>query len=403
MSVFAGNKLRWAGGAVLVVVAAGLSGIVTMFTLPNVLPGVERGRLADAPIATSPASRSAAAAIALVEDQEPATLDMAERLATATVMDDPLDVSAIRTLSFVQAYRGNAQQAMRLLRYGESLSRRDLMTELALGLDAQQTAGDAAAIRHYGHALSTTRRGYDLIVTQVLEASQDPAFARALGVAMADRPTWRDRFLPAFVGRNENPEALTAMAQGLWSKGVPVADRGTAAAVTSRLLRLGAADDAATLIGMIRGKDARLVQNGDFEETDARALGWRYESGASLSALPVPDEEGRGRVLEVHAGSGHLGSVARQMLALAPGQYRLSARLSANAEADAGMPRVTIGCDSADDELADLRRSETGERVAMSFAIPNDCPVQFLDVVFGSSMFVTDSRGRVDDIAIEAP
>ena len=67
------------------------------------------------------------------------------------------------------------------------------------------------------------------------------------------------------------------------------------------------------------------------------------------------------------------------------------------------MPRVTIGCDSADDELADLRRSETGERVAMSFAIPNDCPVQFLDVVFGSSMFVTDSRGRVDDIAIEAP
>ena len=149
MSVFAGNKLRWAGGAVLVVVAAGLSGIVTMFTLPNVLPGVERGRLADAPIATSAAARSAAAAIALVEDQEPATLDMAERLATAAVMDDPLDVSAIRTLSFVQAYRGNAEQAMRLLRYGESLSRRDLMTELALGLDAQQTAGDAAAIRRF--------------------------------------------------------------------------------------------------------------------------------------------------------------------------------------------------------------------------------------------------------------
>ena len=38
----------------------------------------------------------------------------------------------------------------------------------------------------------------------------------------------------------------------------------------------------------------------------------------------------------------------------------------------------------------------------MSFAVPEDCPVQFLDVVFGSSMFVTDSRGRVDDIAIEA-
>lgn len=402
MSAILQNKMRMALGAVLVLVAAGLSVVVTMFTLPNVLPGVERGRLADAPIATSPAARSAAAAIALVEDQEPATLDMAQRLATAAVIDDPLEVSAIRTLSFVHAYRGNAERAMRLLRYGERLSRRDLMTELALGLDAQQTTTDADAIRHYGHALSTTRRGYDLIVTQVIEASQDPAFARALGAAMAERPGWRDRFLPAFVVRSENPQALTAMAQGMWSNGVPVDERGTAASVTSRLLRLGAAEDAAILIALVRGKGARLVQNGDFEEVDSRALGWRYESGASLSALPVPDEEGRGRVLEVHAGSGHLGTVARQMLALGPGQYRLSARLAANEDADAGMPRVTIGCAVMDDELAQLRRSESGERVSMQFAVPVGCPVQFLDVVFGSSMFVTDSRGRVDDIAVEA-
>ena len=395
-----GNKMRWASGAVPLLAAAGLSVIVTMFTLPNVLPGVERARLADAPVAISPSARAAAAAIAIVEDQQPATLDKAESLALAAIVDDPLEVSAVRSLSFVHAYRGNAEQAMRLLRYGESLSRRDLMTELALGLDAEQSISDAQAIRHYGHALSTTRRGYDMIVTQVLNSSQDPAFARALGVAMADRPNWRDRFLPAYIGRSENPEALTATAQAMWGNGVPAADRGTAASVTNRLLRLGAQDEAAKLIGLIRGNATELVQNGDFEEVDALALGWRYESGASLSALPVPDTEGRGRILEVHAGSGHIGTVARQMLSLPPGEYALSARLSANEQADAGMPRIAVICAGADRELVSLRRSVAGEQVSTGFAVSADCPVQYLDVVFGSSMFVTDSRGRVDDIAV---
>lgn len=400
MSLVRGHGMRWAAGVVLVLLAAGLSVVVTMFTLPNVLPGVERARLADAPIVISPAARAAAAAIALVEDQDLATLERAERLATQAVLDDPLEVSAIRSLSFVHAYRGDAERAMRLLRYGEDLSRRDLMTELALGLDARQRVGNAEAIRHYGHALSTTRRGYDVIVAQVMDASQDPAFAADLGRAMAEEPVWRDRFLPAFVGRSENPQALTAMARAMWAGGVPPTDRGTAASVTGRLLRLGAQGDAAQLIRLVRGRAGALVQNGDFEEAEARALGWRYESGASLSALPVPDEEGRGRVLEVHAGSGHLGSVARQMLSLTPGDYQLSARLSANEQADSGMPKVTVTCAGSDGELADLRRSATGEQVSTDFAVPAECPVQYLDVVFGSSMFVTDSRGRVDDIAI---
>lgn len=400
MSASGMNKVRWIAGSALVIAAAGLSVVTTMFTLPNVVSGMERSKLIDAPIATSPSARAAAAAIAIVEDQSPETLDRAERLATAAVMDDPLEVSAIRSLSFVHAYRGEADRAMRLLQYGESLSRRDLMTELALALDAQRTSGNAEAIRHYGHALSTTRRGYDLIVTQMINASQDSDFAMALGQAMAEVPNWRDRFLPAYIGRSEDPQALTAMAEGMWGEGVPAAERSTAASVTNRLLRLGAETQAAELIGMIRGNGAELVQNGDFENSDAQALGWRYESGASLSAMPVPDEEGRGRVLEVRAGSGHLGTVARQMLALPAGEYGLSARLAANGQSDLGMPRIVVRCNGSDEALSELRRSDSGEQVSGSFTIPQGCSVQYLDVVFGSSMFVTDARGRVDDIGI---
>lgn len=394
------NKARFAIGAGLMVVAAASSVVVTMFTLPNVVRGVERSKMAHAPIATSPSARANAAAIALVESHDEATLDMAQKLATAAVLDDPLEVSAIRSLSIIHAYRGDADKSLQILKYGESLSRRDLMTELALALESQRVGENAVAVRHYGHALATTRRGYDVIVAQMLTASQDPAFATALGQALGRKPNWRDRFLPAYVGRSEDPAALLNVAKAMWADGVPAAEREQAVGLTDRLLRLGAQDDAAQLIGMIRGKSDTIVENGDFEDSDTAALGWRYESGASLSAMPVPDEHGRGRVLQMRSGSGHLGTVARQTLALAPGEYVLSARMSANAQADKGMPQVTLQCVDADDPLVVLRRSDSGEAGSTGFAIPEACPVQYLDVRFGSSMFVTDSRATVDDIAI---
>jgi hypothetical protein len=396
------SGVRWVLGIIFTLAAAGLSAVVTMFTLPNVLPGVERAKLAATPIATSPSARAAAAAIALVENQSAETLERAERLATKAILDDPLEVSAIRSLSFVHAYRGEAEQSMRLLHYGESLSRRDLMTELALAMEAKAGEKNHEAIRHYGHALSTTRRGYDVIVAQVLKDSRDHDFASELGSALADNPNWRDRFLPTYVARNEDPYALTATAKGIWPHGVSAKDRSTAVTFISRLLRLGAPMQAAELIKLTRGDAKTLVQNGDFEDASAQALGWRYESGASLSALSVPDEEGRGRLLEVHAGSGHLGPVARQMLALSPGNYKLSARLIANEQADSGMPRVSVRCAASDSQLIEILRSADGERVYGDFVVEAECPVQLLDVVFGASMFVTDSRGYVDDIAIDA-
>lgn len=401
MKTIKANKVRWAIGAGLLLVAAGSSFAVTMFTLPNVVRGVERSSLVDAPIATSPSARATAAALALVEKHDEATLEMAQELATAAVLDDPLEVSAIRSLSIIHAYRGDADKSLRLLEYGESLSRRDLMTELALALETQRTGDNGMAVRHYGHALATTRRGYDVIVAQMLTASEDPAFANALGIALKQQPNWRARFLPAFIARSEDPDALLTIASRMWSDGVAAEDRAQAVNLTNRLLRLGAQEQAARLIHMIRGDADTIVQNGDFEEADSKGLGWRLQSGASLSAMSVPAAEGRGRVLEVRSGSGHLGTVAQQTLALGAGEYALSARMSVKDQADKGMPQVSVQCADADEPLIALRRSDSSEAVSKDFTVPAECPVQYLDVRFGSSMFVTNSRATVDDIAIE--
>lgn len=387
-------------------VAAGLSVLVTLFTLPNVVPGATRATMANLPVIVSPDARAAAAAIALVKDQDEATLQRSEILAKQAVHDDPLAVSAIRTLALIAAYRKDDERSLKLLRYGESLSKRDLMTELAIAFDARRVEGNMEAIRHYGHALGTTRRGYELIVDQVVTAAQDLDFARDLGTAMAADPTWRDRFLPFYFARVEDPVSLAATIDAMWADGVPVADRPFANRALNLLLQKGAQDEAASLLTRVLGKNAARVRDGGFEQGEKVAFGWDLESGSSFSGLPVPREDGEGKMLEMRASSGYAGAIAKQILSLAPGEYRLSAELWADENADEGMPRVILRCAGVDLGLADLRNNgatagkSTGP-IATGFSVPAECPVQYLEVKFGSSLFVSSSRGWADGIAID--
>lgn len=386
-------------------VAGALSALVTLFTLPNVVPGATRATMADLPLIVSPDARSAAAAIALAKNQDEATLDRSEALAKEAVHDDPLAVSAIRTLALVAAYRKEDEKSLRLLRYGESLSKRDLMTELAIALDARRVEGNEEAIRHYGHALGTTRRGYELIVDQVVTAAQDIDFARDLGTAMAANPNWRERFLPFYLGRVQEPVSLAATIDTMWADGVPVEDRPTANRALNLLLRQGAQAEAASLLTRVLGESSTSVRDGGFEEGDNVAFGWQLERGASFSGLTVPRGEGEGTMLEMRASSGYAGAIASQILSLSPGEYRLSAELWADENADTGMPRIVLRCAGTNLVLADLRNSDatsgkSGGAVTSGLAVPSDCPVQYLEVKFGSSLFVSSSRGWADDIAI---
>lgn len=402
-------KGRIVAGMIACLGATGLSVPIVLFTMPNVVPGAVRAQLVGLPLIVSPEARAAAAAIALATDQSDETLDRAERWANEAVLADPLEESAIRSLSFVNAYRGNSDKAMKILRYGESLSKRDLMTELAVAMDSRQSGDNAQAIRHYGHALGTTVRGYDLIVEQLLaDTVQDIGFARDLGTALAARPGWRDRFLPFYIARTQNPAALDATIDAMWADGVPDADRVLASRALTQLLRLGSTDSAAKLIAKVAGKGgAARVRDGGFEDGPNVPLGWEIERSASFSGLAVPKEDGDGKVLELGASSGHAGTAASQILALPSGAYRLSGQLWSDSDADSGMPRLQVRCVDSDDTIAELRTAEGASSVAEArplstpFTVPETCVVQYIEVRFGSSLFVSRSHGWVDNIEIE--
>lgn len=394
---------HWLRMTALFVAACVVSAFAVLATAPNIVRGPKQALFAQMPLMTSPTAQAVAAAIALAEDQEQATLAQVESLASAAVLKDPMEESAVRSLSFVRAYQGRDEEAMRLLRYGESLSRRDLMTELAIAIDAKQKEGDAAAIRHYGHALSTTRQGYDIIVAQVVASAGDIEFARALGKVLGERPIWRQRFFGPYLTRSKQPESVLATVKAMWPDGVPAEDLILARRVVEQLLAMGAMEEAAEAIDMVTGDKSAIVRDGGFDSTLDREMGWNFRKGASLSALPVPAGSGSGKMLEMRASSGRIGRVARQIITIEPGNYTISAKLWANEEADANQPKLRLQCADTGIELVALPRERMGRTdraVSRRFSISEGCPVQYLDVEFGSSIFVTDSRGWADDIAI---
>ena len=173
------------------------------------------------------------------------------------------------------------------------------------------------------------------------------------------------------------------------------------------MLKMGSTGDAARLIRLVTGPTlAAQIRDGDFDKGTDTAFGWELERGASFSALPVPREDGNGMVLELNASSGHAGTVASQILALPPGSYRLSGRLWSDEKADRGMPRLELRCAGADEPAAELRKGEDARSVAAAqmlstgFVVSEECPVQYVDVKFGSSLFVANSEGWVDNIGI---
>ncbi len=255
---------------------------------------------------------------------------------------------------------------------------------------------------------ATTVRGYDLIVEQMLgNTGQDPHRSGTGNGAMAEGPNWRDRFLPFYIARSQDPAALGATIAAMWADGVPPGDRPMAMRALAKMLQMGSTGDAARLIRLVTGNSrAAQVRDGDFDRAADTAFGWELERGASFSALPVPREDGNGMVLELNASSGHAGTVASQILALPPGSYRLSGRLWSDDKADRGMPRIELRCAGANEPAAELRKGEDARSIAAAqalssgFVIYRDCPVQYVDVKFGSSLFVANSKGWVDEIAI---
>lgn len=247
------------------------------------------------------------------------------REAGAALLRDPTNVAAVRTMGESLRLMGQAQRGAQLAQLSQRLTWRDLQTQLLAARDAMQSGKAELGLRHLSAALLTDDRSWPLITPKLLAASADPSMVKPLAQLLAINSRWREEFDRVWIPDAPNVATMAQLSTELDRIGHPL----------SRDLRIGVLG---RLIGarrweLVRNEYARArpglrgaaqtltdgfpASSGfiplDWQITDVSDAIAAFEGGKSAPPTLSAQYQGPGDV-----------EVARRLMILAPGTYRLS-------------------------------------------------------------------------------
>jgi hypothetical protein len=394
--------------AALAVVLAGLLWLTTAVTVSGVF-GQRNSAVALAWWPGHAAARGTLARQLLMDKSAPsaAQRSRARELAEAALARDSLSVPAVTTLGLLAAEAKDLERANRLFRYSETLSRRDLATQIWL-IERDVTKNDiSGALTHYDRALRTSSTAGDLLFPILARASIHPKVAEQVSRLLGSRPPWWQPFVrrvtfDAALPAGSIPHLLAALRLDpqLEEERTILADA---------IRRLEKEGQYASAFHLYRSTDSVRapgvnIRNSGFEaDNPLPPFDWLLVQDPDLRAT-IDRRGDRGSALFLLASNGRGGEVARQLLMLAPGTYSLSAVAGDVSGEEVDRPNIGIVCASKDRlRIADLRVPSlppTGGRVAREFAVPPRCEAQYLIVSAHSGLDGESSLPWLDDFTI---
>lgn len=340
----------------------------------------------------------------------PAQIARASRLARAALRREPINVTAVVALATIASLQQNDALANEIFSYSERLSRHDPATQLWL-IENRVAAGDVAgALIHYDRLMSVTPAFRPTLIPILVTAARDPAIALALGDILKRRPLWwTDALVPLIFQSPEPAITLPILLQRLRLDPARDQERAFVAAAITRLANAGAFDEAQALYLRSGGKRVpgpEQVRNGGFEtENRLPPFDWdlHNEDGRSAMIQSHPDNKA-GSALFLYVDPDHQGDLARQLLLLPPGTYRLSAQSGDIAGDALGRPQLRISCAASKNGSVplDLRlpASTASAGTRSDFVVPAGCPAQWLSLASGLDSSIQDTPPWIDDISI---
>lgn len=337
-----------------------------------------------------------------------ATIATARTLAAGALRASPISAEAARSLGLAAVSSGDTRLANAAFDYAFRLSRRDVPTHLWF-IERSVERGDiAAALRHYDQAMRTSLSSRALLTPILVAAAQDDAVVDQLLPLLARRPNWWGAFVHMMIGTSPDAAVLHRFATSLNLRSDDRDHPDFLPRTIDRLVNAGLYDRAFELYARDSGTPAtQLLRNGGFENPNPRPpLDWRYAEEPDLEGLVQARPDGRGTALFLSAQAGRGGTVAQQLLRLAPGDYRLSLLAGAIADGSAtDRPRITLRCANGQaPPIAEVilpPARENGRRIAARFAVRRGCIAQRLTVdVRGSLSETSDTLPWIDDLAI---
>lgn len=329
--------------------------------------------------------------------ENPANAAEAEALARQALRRSPVSAAGARMIATARDVAGDPVSTRRLMAYSESLSRRDLPTQVWLIQDSVQHDDVAGAIRHYDIALRSSDASKALLFPVLVSALGQPAVVAALTDTIAARPAWAPAFLEKAAREGQDMGGLAALITGLSRRGYTVPGPVQAEA-SARMVDAGQYQAAWHVYAGSAASKAE-VRDPDFARlgmTDG-PFGWTVMPGNGLSV--ESRRYGAHDALAYRAATGAGGPVARQLLILPAGNFRLSGRVTDRAE---GTPPATLRLTCAGSSTPIATVSADRLAFAQAFTVPSSCPAQWVEVVIDGGDNPLGATGAIGGLHIAA-
>ena len=347
---------------------------------------------------------SAATATGAGTAADPATIAKARTLAQQALDRSPVQASAARAIGVAALSARDNATAGRAFTYAARLSRRDLPTEL-YWIESNVTRGDIrAALHHYDVAMSVSVKSRAMLGNILIAASAEPNVATELAKLLKTQPRWLPEFYQRLMGQGENPATLAHIANVMAFDGRDPGQAPFVSMTLNRLVALGAYGEARTLYRRSVGGADETVRNASFERANTlQPFDWIIASEPTYSGI-IETRTGwpHGNVLTI-AGT-EANDVARQLLLLVPGQYRLSADTANVRQERETRPLLTINCVSDNRAVMSAPFAAAGAKPAAMqamFTVPANCPAQWIAIRNTPSFDPVDSDPWIDRIVVQ--
>jgi len=272
------------------------------------------------------------------------------RHAVAALRRSPTLASPARDLGLLALLRRDMARADAHLGYAETMSRRDVPTQLWL-IERRVAANDApGALLHYGVALQVSPETSAQLFPVLASALGQDNLVRPIGDLVRRGPSWNSQFLYYVNANATDLPNLAALYLYLNHRRTPL-DRVHIWGAISRLLQAGELDAAASVYSIAdpawrRGDLAAQLDGGFDRDGDMPPFGWELETGLAWRAARPGTAGDRALHLAIPASSPGTASppAARRLLLLRQGAYRLTGRFGRAEGSGQGLLHVALAC-----------------------------------------------------------
>lgn len=246
---------------------------------------------------------------------------------------NPLEAKTIRVAAFAKAATGSDVMRVRaLMNLAESVSARDLSTQLWLIEDAVSQGDVEGALAHYDRALSVHPKAYTQLFPVLASAIREPQVRKALVPFIGRNRPWAYQYLGFSIDRAENPEHVAELlAESGGSRAVP-SNRPLERVLMSKLVEKGRVESAWHYAQSMTPRHNSALERFGFSkdtlDADFRPFTWSITEDLSIDTK-FDSAEG----LAVKAGSSVKAVAADRVMRLTSGQWNLAYKVE--------MPRLS--------------------------------------------------------------